>query len=77
MITCIVLAVHKPEHAAGQILGALHRHAQTSLHLHIGELNLSSLLAVEYGFHLIGMIAGVIRMSFFLVLLRQRNMPEK
>lgn len=48
-----------------------------SLHLHIGELSLSNLLLVEYGFHVTGMIAAVILMSFFVALLRRRNMPER
>ena len=45
-----------------------------SLHLHIGENSLGSLLAVEYGFHVTLMIAGVILGAFFLVLLRRREM---
>ena len=45
-----------------------------SLHLHIGESSLGSLLAVEYGFHVTLMIAGVILGAFFLGLLRRREM---
>jgi hypothetical protein len=46
-----------------------------SLHIHIGE-NLGSLLAVEYGFHVTLMIAGVILGAFFLTVLRRRDMSS-
>ncbi len=48
-----------------------------SLHLHIGEANLGSLLAVEYGFHATLMIAGVILGAFFLSVLRRREMEPR
>jgi uncharacterized membrane protein YozB (DUF420 family) len=43
-----------------------------SLHAHIGE-NMGSFLAVEYGFHVTLMIAGVILGAFILTLLRRRD----
>jgi hypothetical protein len=43
-----------------------------SLNLHIG-INLGSLLAAEYGFHVTLMIAGVILGAFILTLLRRRD----
>lgn len=43
-----------------------------SLHAHIGE-NMGSFLAVEYGFHVTLMIAGVILGVFILTLLRRRD----
>jgi uncharacterized membrane protein (DUF106 family) len=43
--------------------------------MHIGE-SLGSLLAVEYGFHVTLMIAGVILGAFILTLLRQRDMQQ-
>jgi hypothetical protein len=48
-----------------------------SLHIHIAETNLGSLLAVEYGFHVTLMIAGVILGAFFLSVLRRREMEQR
>jgi hypothetical protein len=43
-----------------------------SLHIHIG-MEFNGLLAIEYGFHITLMIAGVILVAFFLTLLRQEK----
>ncbi len=43
-----------------------------SLHIHNG-MNIGGVLAIEYGFHITLMIAGVIFAYFFLTLLRQQQ----
>ena len=47
-----------------------------SLHLTNG-INMSGLLAIEYGFHITLMVAGVILVYFFLNVLRGRAAPSK
>ena len=47
-----------------------------SLHVANG-LNLSGLLAIEYGFHVTLMVAGVILAYFFLALVRQRAVQSQ
>lgn len=44
-----------------------------SLHQHVG-FELNGLLAIEYGFHMTLMLAGLIVAYFFLTLLRQRDL---
>lgn len=46
-----------------------------SLHIHNGE-NLNGLLAIEYGFHITLMAAGLIVAAFFLKVLRQAKAPS-
>jgi hypothetical protein len=47
-----------------------------SLHIHNG-MDLSGLLAIEYGFHVSLMIAGMILAYFFLTLLRQKTIAAR
>ena len=47
-----------------------------SLHLANG-INMSGLIAIEYGFHVTVMVAGVILVYFFLNVLREREAPLK
>jgi hypothetical protein len=46
-----------------------------SLHIHVGMV-LNGLLAIEYGFHVTLMLAGVILAIFYMTLLRQEKRPN-
>lgn len=49
--------------------------AHDSLHLHVGMGSVSALLGIEYGFHFTIIIAGLILVSFLLVVWRNRKRP--
>jgi len=47
-----------------------------SLHVHNG-MNMGGLLAIEYGFHITGMVAGTILAYFFFDLVRQQTIMSR